>query len=329
MKKQGVMILSTGKFVPERILTNKDLENMVDTSDEWITQRTGIKERRIVDGVTSTTDLAINAAKNALSKTQLSPDEIELVIVATVTPEMFFPSTACLVQKELKLKNAFAFDISAACSGFIYGMAIATHFIQSGFCKNALVIGAEALSRITNWSDRSTCVLFGDGAGAAILSASDEDGILGFELGSDGENGLLLQCHAFGVSDIELSTAKENPSFYKIYMDGNEVYKFAVKIMPYAVEKVLGKVGLTSSDIDFFIPHQANVRIIESAAKRLKIPMEKVFVNLHKYGNTSAASIPIALDEAVSEGRIKKGDKVVLVGFGGGLTWASAVIKWI
>ncbi|ABP67195.1 3-oxoacyl-(acyl-carrier-protein) synthase III [Caldicellulosiruptor saccharolyticus DSM 8903] len=326
---QNVKILSTGRYVPDRVLTNYDLEKMVDTSDEWITQRTGIKERRIVDGTTSTTDLAVRAAKNAMDKAGILPDDIDLVIVATVTPEMFFPSTACLVQKELKLKNAFAFDISAACSGFIYAMAIATHFIQNGFCKNALVIGAEALSRITNWSDRSTCVLFGDGAGAAILSSSDEQGILGFELGSDGENGLLLYCHAFGLSDVTYSQVKENPNFRKIYMEGNEVYKFAVKIMPYAVEKVLEKVGLSSSDIDVFIPHQANIRIIESAAKRLKIPMEKVFVNLHKYGNTSAASIPIALDEAVEEGRIKKGDKVVLVGFGGGLTWASTVIKWV
>ncbi|WAM30886.1 beta-ketoacyl-ACP synthase III [Caldicellulosiruptor naganoensis] len=326
---QNVKILSTGRYVPDRVLTNYDLEKMVDTSDEWITQRTGIKERRIVDGTTSTTDLAVRAAKNAMDKAGILPDDIDLVIVATVTPEMFFPSTACLVQKELKLKNAFAFDISAACSGFIYAMAIATHFIQNGFCKNALVIGADALSRITNWSDRSTCVLFGDGAGAAILSSSDEQGILGFELGSDGENGLLLYCHAFGLSDVTYSQVKENPNFRKIYMEGNEVYKFAVKIMPYAVEEVLEKVGLSSSDIDVFIPHQANIRIIESAAKRLKIPMEKVFVNLHKYGNTSAASIPIALDEAVEEGRIKKGDKVVLVGFGGGLTWASTVIKWV
>ncbi|WAM35255.1 beta-ketoacyl-ACP synthase III [Caldicellulosiruptor acetigenus] len=327
--KQNVKILSTGRFVPEKILSNYDLEKMVETSDEWITQRTGIKERRIVDGRTSTTDLAVQAARNAMQKSGISPDEIELVIVATVTPEMFFPSTACLVQKELKLKNAFAFDISAACSGFIYGMAVATQFIQNGFCKTALVIGAEALSKITNWSDRSTCVLFGDGAGAAILTASSEEGILGFELGSDGENGLLLYCHAFGLSDLSYSQFKDMPNFRKIYMDGNEVYKFAVKIMPYAVEKVLEKVGLSSSDIDVFIPHQANIRIIESAAKRLKIPMEKVFVNLHKYGNTSAASIPIALDEAIEEGRIKKGDRIVLVGFGGGLTWASCAVKWI
>ncbi|ADQ04533.1 3-oxoacyl-(acyl-carrier-protein) synthase III [Caldicellulosiruptor owensensis OL] len=327
--KQNVKILSTGRFVPERILSNYDLENMVETSDEWITQRTGIKERRIVDGRTSTTDLAVQAARNAMQKAGILPDDIDLVIVATVTPEMFFPSTACLVQKELKLKNAFAFDISAACSGFIYGMAIATQFIQNGFCKTALVIGAEALSKITNWSDRSTCVLFGDGAGAAILTTSDEEGILGFELGSDGENGLLLYCHAFGLSDLNYSQSKNMPNFRKIYMDGNEVYKFAVKIMPYAVEKVLEKVGLSSSDIDVFIPHQANIRIIESAAKRLKIPMEKVFANLHKYGNTSAASIPIALDEAIEEGKIKKGDKIVLVGFGGGLTWASCAVKWI
>jgi len=327
--KQNVKILSTGRFVPERILSNHDLEKMVETSDEWITQRTGIKERRIVDGRTSTTDLAVQAARNAMQKAEILSDDIDLVIVATVTPEMFFPSTACLVQKELKLKNAFAFDISAACSGFIYGMAIATQFIQNGFCKTALVIGAEALSKITNWSDRSTCVLFGDGAGAAILTTSDEEGILGFELGSDGENGLLLYCHAFGLSDLSYSQSKDMPNFRKIYMDGNEVYKFAVKIMPYAVEKVLEKVGLSSSDIDVFIPHQANIRIIESAAKRLKIPMEKVFVNLHKYGNTSAASIPIALDEAIEEGKIKKGDKIVLVGFGGGLTWASCAVKWI
>jgi len=327
--KQNVKILSTGRFVPERILSNHDLEKMVETTDEWITQRTGIKERRIVDGRTSTTDLAVQAARNAMQKAGISPDEIDVVIVATVTPEMFFPSTACLVQKELKLKNAFAFDISAACSGFIYGMAIATQFIQNGFCKTALVIGAEGLSKITNWSDRSTCVLFGDGAGAAILTASNEEGILGFELGSDGENGLLLYCHAFGLSDLSYSQSKDMPNFRKIYMDGNEVYKFAVKIMPYAVEKVLEKVGLSSSDIDVFIPHQANIRIIESAAKRLKIPMEKVFVNLHKYGNTSAASIPIALDEAIEEGKIKKGDKIVLVGFGGGLTWASCAVKWI
>ena len=327
-KSISVGIIGTGSYVPESILTNKDLEKIVDTSDEWITTRTGIKERRKASSGVATSDMATKAAILALQDAKISAKDLDMIIVATVTPDMAFPSTACLVQKNIGADNAFAFDIEAACSGFIYGLSIAEQFIKSNSLRNVLVIGGETLSRITDYSDRNTCVLFGDGAGAAIVSKTyDGYGILSTYLGSDGTKGGLLYMPA-GGSKIPPSEKTVKESMHYIKMDGAGVFKFAVKIMAEAAEKALSKCGMDRDSIDFLIPHQANTRIIEAAAKRLKISNNKVFVNVDKYGNMSAASVAIALDEANREGRLKKDDIVVLVGFGGGLTWGSIVMKW-
>ena len=327
-KSISVGIIGTGSYVPESILTNKDLEKIVDTSDEWITTRTGIKERRKAPNEIATSDMATKAAILALQDAKISAKDLDMIIVATVTPDMAFPSTACLVQKNIGADNAFAFDIEAACSGFIYGLSIAEQFIKSNSLRNVLVIGGETLSRITDYSDRNTCVLFGDGAGAAIVSKTyDGYGILSTYLGSDGTKGGLLYMPA-GGSKIPPSEKTVKESMHYIKMDGAGVFKFAVKIMAEAAEKALSKCGMDRDSIDFLIPHQANTRIIEAAAKRLKISNNKVFVNVDKYGNMSAASVAIALDEANREGRLKKDDIVVLVGFGGGLTWGSIVMKW-
>ena len=327
-KSISVGIIGTGSYVPESILTNKDLEKIVDTSDEWITTRTGIKERRKASSGVATSDMATKAAILALQDAKISAKDLDMIIVATVTPDMAFPSTACLVQKNIGADNAFAFDIEAACSGFIYGLSIAEQFIKSNSLRTVLVIGGETLSRITDYSDRNTCVLFGDGAGAAIVSKTyDGYGILSTYLGSDGTKGGLLYMPA-GGSKIPPSEKTVKESMHYIKMDGAGVFKFAVKIMAEAAEKALSKCGMDRDSIDFLIPHQANTRIIEAAAKRLKISNNKVFVNVDKYGNMSAASVAIALDEANREGRLKKDDIVVLVGFGGGLTWGSIVMKW-
>jgi len=320
-------ITGLGKYIPPRVLTNKDLEKMVDTSDEWITTRTGIKERHLVEDGVSTSDIACDAAREALADAGLAVEDIDLIIVATVTPDMPFPSTACLVQEKLGAWNAAAFDLEAGCSGFVYSLAVAAQFIESGLYRNALVIGAEILSRITDWEDRSTCVLFGDGAGAAVIEATDKGGMLAFELGADGSGGKSLYIPAGGsLKPSSVTTIEEKGHF--IRMEGNQVFKFAVKTMGYAALKVIEKAGLQPEDVDLFVPHQANTRIIQSAANKLKLPEEKVFVNLPKYGNTSSASVPIALAEAREEGLIKDGDIIVLVAFGAGLTWASTVIEW-
>lgn len=327
-KMYSVGITGTGSYMPENILTNFQLEKIVDTSDQWIRKRTGIKNRRISDENTATSDLATMAAKNALKSAGISPTELELIIIATVTPDMSFPSTACIVQKNLGAAKAAAFDIEAACSGFVYALTVAEQFIKSGYYKNALVIGAETLSKITDWEDRSTCVLFGDGAGAVILERAEEGyGILSSNIGADGEQGHFLTLPAGGSRNPASVETIENKLHY-IKMAGNEVFKFAVRAMESSSHEALEKCGLSLEDIDYLIPHQANIRIIEAAAKRLNIPMDKVYVNLDNYGNMSSASIPVALDEAVNKGFIKKGQIVLLVAFGGGLTWASSIIKW-
>ncbi|MBP2640641.1 MAG: fabH 2 [Firmicutes bacterium] len=328
MNKNQAGILGIGSYIPEKIVTNKDLEKIMNTSDEWIVERTGIHERRVAADDQATSDLATEAARRALEDAGIGPDELDLIIVATVTPDMSFPSTACLVQNNLKAVNAAAFDLTAVCSGFVYGLAVGSQFIQTGLYKKVLVIGAEALSRIMDWTDRNTGMIFGDGAGAVVLGVTSPGcGILGIHLGSDGSGGDLLKVSAGGSRlPASLDTVAKRQHF--IYMNGKEVFKFAVKIMGDAANKALENAKLTAADIDCFVPHQANIRIVQSAAKRLGFPMEKVVVNVDKYGNTSAASIPIALDEAVKSGRIKNGNTILLVGFGGGLTWASSVIKW-
>lgn len=325
---QSVGILATGRYLPEKVLTNADLEKMVDTSDEWIVTRTGIKERRIAREDEASSDLAVAAARDALAKTNLSPEDIDLIIIATITPDYFFPSTGCVVQEKLGAKKAAVFDLSAACSGFLYGVSTASQFIATGMYRYALVIGVENLSKITDYTDRNTCVLFGDGAGAAILGpVEDGYGFLSFELGADGSGGNLLKLGA-GGSVRPLHKVEPGSKDNYIYMNGNEVFKFAVRMMNTASDRVLEKAGITKEDVDFLVPHQANLRIIDSAMKRLGLSYDKVVVNLDRYGNMSSASIPIALDEAIEQGRIKEGDLLVLVGFGGGLTWGASVLKW-
>ena len=326
--KKSVGIIGIGNYLPEKILTNKDLEKIVDTSDDWIVDRTGIKERRIVKAGEATSDLAARAAEEALKDAGVSADEIDLIIVATATPDMLFPSTACLVQDKIKATKAAAFDLSAGCSGFVYSLVVGSQFIQTGLYKKVLIIGAETLSKIVDWTDRNTCVLFGDGAGAVVLGEVPEGyGLLGSELGADGSGGDLLRVPA-GGSRIPTTSESLAQGLHYLQMSGSDVFKFAIKVMGEAAVKALDNAGLSSGDVDCLIPHQANIRIIQSAAKRLKLPMEKVMINVEKYGNTSAASIPIAMNEALQKNSIKKDDIVVLVGFGAGLTWASCVIKW-
>jgi 3-oxoacyl-[acyl-carrier-protein] synthase-3 len=322
-------ITGWGMCVPERVLTNADLAKVMDTTDEWITSRTGIRERRVVsDAKESTVTLAIRAGREALLTAALPPVELDLVIVATATPEYIFPSTACLVQDALGAVNAGAYDLSAGCSGFIYALSAAADAIRSGSADHVLVIGAETLSRITDWTDRNTCVLFGDGAGALIVSISHERcGILASVLGSDGSGGELLILPA-GGSHAPASHETVSAGEHFIKMNGREVFRFATTVMPRAAESVVRKAGWHLDDLKLIIPHQANTRIIESAVKRLSLPPERFFINLERYGNTSSASIPIALCEAIGEGRISSGDKLALVGFGAGLTWAAVAIEW-
>ncbi|MDF9408104.1 ketoacyl-ACP synthase III [Pelotomaculum isophthalicicum JI] len=322
-------ILGIGTYVPERILTNTELEKMVDTSDEWIRSRSGICERRIAGPEQATSDLASNAARRALADAGTAPEEIDLVICATDTADMIFPATACLVQDRIGVKKkAGAFDLAAGCTGFIYALTVGSQFIAAGACRRVLVIGAETMSRVIDWKDRSTCVLFGDGAGAVVLGpVSTGEGILATKLYSDGSGGPHLLLPA-GGSRRPASSDTLNSRLHYLQMNGREVFKFAVRVMGEAAEEVIAEAGLNKSDVDFFIPHQANIRIIEPAARRLGVPMEKVMVNVDRYGNTSTASIPLALEEAVRGGRINKGDHVVVVGFGAGLTWGAVVIKW-
>jgi len=325
MKKVG--IIGLGMYVPEKKLTNQDLEKMVDTSDEWITKRTGIKERRIAAKGQAASDLAVNAAKEALENAKLKPEDIDLIIVTTVTPDTRFPSTACWVQKALGAQKAACMDLSAACTGYIYGIVTAQQFIANGTYKNVLVIGVEVLSSITDWTDRNTCVLFGDGAGACVLSEVESGGILSTFLASDGKLGELLMLPGGGSRNPAThKTVDEKLHFIK--MRGNELFKHAVRLMGEATKYALDKAGLSWEDIDCVIPHQANIRILLAMAKRIGVPEKKIFMNISRYGNMSSASTATAFTEAVRDKKIKKGDIVVLVAFGGGLVWGACVIKW-
>jgi len=326
LKKVG--IIGLGKYLPEKRLTNEDLEKIVDTTDEWITERTGIKERRIARDDEATSDMAVNAAKKAIENAKLRPEDIDLIIVATITPDMFFPSTACVVQNKLGINHIPAFDISVACSGFIYGIAIADQFIKSGGYKHILVIAAEKMSSVVDWQDRSTCVLMGDGAGAAVLGEVENGGVLSIYLGADGSKGDLLMMPA-GGSRLPATASTVEARLHFLKMEGNVLFKHAVKVMAEAALKATEPLGLKGDDINLVIPHQANIRILNAVAKRMGIdPEKKVYLNIDKYGNMSAASSAVALTEAVEEGRVKKGDIIVLDAFGAGLTWGAIVIKW-
>ena len=328
METYSAGIIGLGMYVPEKILTNADIEKIVDTNSEWIIDRTGIKQRHVVEADVTTSDLAVRAAEAALADADLSAEDISLIIVATATPDMFFPSVACLVQTRIGAKNAAAFDLVAGCSGFVYALITACQFVQNGTYKNVLVIGAETLTKITDWTDRNTCVLFGDGAGAVVVSkVAEGHGLLGFDLGADGSGGELLKVEAGGTR-MPASVETVANKLHYIQMNGNEVYKFAVKIMGATALKAIERAGITVDDVNLLFPHQANIRIIQAAAKRLKLPMERVFVNVENYGNTSSASIPIALCEAKAAGRLIDEENSVLVGFGAGLTWAACVLKW-
>ena len=328
-KKNNAGIVGMGVCLPEKVLTNADLTRMIDTNDEWIRERTGIKERRIAEDSQAASDLGVIAAQRALKAAGILADEVDLIIVATATADMQFPSTACIIQEQLGLKNTPAFDVTAGCTGFIYALTIANQFIASGFYRTVLVVGTEVLSKVTNWKDRETCILLADGAGAVVLRpAAPGCGILSLKLGADGAGGKELLLPAGGSRmpvTPELVEANQN----KLQMNGSEVFKFAMKILPEVTEQALALADLHKEDIDLIVPHQANIRIIEAAARRLDLPMEKFMVNLDRYGNTSSASIPIAMHEAVETGRIKSGDVVVLTGFGAGLTWGSIVMQWI
>ncbi|WP_027363572.1 beta-ketoacyl-ACP synthase III [Desulfotruncus alcoholivorax] len=324
--RAGIVGLAT--YVPERVLTNSDLQKMVDTSDEWIVARTGIRERRVAAPEEATSDLAYQASVKALDDAGVKPDEIDLIITATNTPDMIFPATACLLQDRLGAKNAGAFDLLAGCTGFIYAVSVASQFIEAGNASTVLVVGSEVLTKIMNWQDRNTCVLFGDGAGAVVIRRVPGDrGILSSALGADGSGAYHLYMPGGGSRHpISAEVIEQGLQFTR--MNGREVFKFAVRAMEEGSAKVLQRAGLSVSDIDFLIPHQANIRIIEHAAKKMNLPMDRVAVNVDRYGNTSTASIPLALEESLNSGKIKDGDIVIMVGFGAGLTWAGMLMKW-
>ncbi|CAM4054490.1 beta-ketoacyl-ACP synthase III [Bacillus paramycoides] len=307
----NVGILGIGRYVPEKVVTNHDLEKIVDTSDEWIRTRTGIAERRIADDTIDTSYMAVEASKKALENAGVSGEDIDLILVATVTPDRSFPAVACVIQEAIGAKHAAAMDLSAACAGFMYGMITAQQFIQTGTYKNILVVGSDKLSKIVDWNDRNTAVLFGDGAGAIVMGAvSEGKGVLSFELGADGSGGKHLYQDEY------------------VMMNGREVFKFAVRQLGDSCLRVLEKAGLTKEDVDFLVPHQANIRIMESARERLNLPKEKMSMTIEKFGNTSASSIPIAMVEELQNGRIQDGDLIILVGFGGGLTWGAVALRW-
>lgn len=326
---RNAAITGTGAYLPETVLTNSDLEKMVDTSDEWIRQRTGIVERRIADDDVATSDLSVQAARWAIKSAQIDPIDIEMILVATVTPDTVFPSTACYVQKGIGAKNASAMDISAACAGFIYGLDLANGLIISGQYNTILVVGGEVFNNIVDWKDRNTCVLFGDGAGAAVVQATEEPkGILASYIGSDGDYAdINLLGIPAGGSRMPVTQDAIDNNLNKIQMNGREVFKLGVRLMPEAAQRVLRKANVSVDEIDLLIPHQANLRIIEAVGHRLGVPKEKVFVNVDKYGNTSAATVIIALDEAIRQGRAKPGDLILLVTFGSGLTWGSTLLR--
>ncbi|QAT41515.1 beta-ketoacyl-ACP synthase III [Clostridium sp. JN-9] len=322
-----VQIIGTGSYVPENVVTNEDLSKMVDTTDEWIATRTGIRERRISTGE-NTSQISTKAALKAIESANIKAKDIDLIIVATLTPDCFTPSTACIVQKNIGAVNAVCFDLSAACTGFIYALDTASQFIITGRYSNALVIGAETLSKILNWKDRSTCVLFGDGAGAAVIKTSDNNETISFYTASDGSKGDYLRSENVPVVNpfVKKSYALYDDNY--IHMDGKEIFKFAVNAMGETIKKLLEQSGESIDNIKYIVPHQANLRIIDFTAKRLKIDSSKFFVNLNKFGNTSAASIAIALDDLVRSNMLKPKDKIMLVGFGGGLTYGGAIFQW-
>jgi 3-oxoacyl-[acyl-carrier-protein] synthase III len=321
-------ITGWGSGIPEKVLTNFDLEKFVDTTDEWITTRTGIRERHVAGDHETTATLSVTAARQAIARANISPSQIDLVICCTASPDFIFPATACIIQNEIGAENAGAFDLEAACSGFIYGITVGSQFIKSGAYRTVLVVAAEVLSRFMDWHDRATCVLFGDGAGAVVLQASDtETGLLSFVLGSHGAGSDLIKLPG-GGSAIPATHESVDRGDHFLKMNGKEVYRFAVRIMGDSAAAAVDKSGLAYEDISICIPHQANTRIIASIADRLKLPPEKVFLNIDKYGNTSAASIPIALCEAVDQGLVKDGDNILFVAFGSGLTSGAAVVRW-
>jgi 3-oxoacyl-[acyl-carrier-protein] synthase III len=325
---RGSTITGIGRYLPRRVMTNLEIEKMVDTSDEWIVTRTGIKERRIAAPEEASSDLAYPAAQEALAHAGVTPEQLDLIIVGTATPDMLFPATACVLQDRLGAKQAGAFDLSAACSSWVYAVAVAHGYIAAGLAKTVLVVGAETLSKFTNWKDRNTCVLFGDSAGAVVMQACEPgSGFLSFYLGADGAGGPLIAIPA-GGSRIPASFESIERNQHYLQMNGREVYKFAVRCIPKAIEEAVQRAHLNIDDVDVFIPHQANIRIIDAAAGRLGQPREKFFINVERYGNTSSASVPVALYEAVHGGRIKAGDVVVMVAFGGGLTWGSCAMRW-
>jgi 3-oxoacyl-[acyl-carrier-protein] synthase-3 len=318
-------IAGTGSYLPEKVLTNADLEKMVDTNDEWIVSRSGIRERHIAADGETTGDLAFHAATRALEAAGLAAADVDLIVLGTTTPDIIFPSTACLLQHRLGANGCAAFDVNAACSGFIYALTIADKFIRSGAAKNALVIGAETLSRMIDWTDRTTCVLFGDGAGAVVLKADSEPGIMSTHLHADGGKKELL----YNPVGVSVGFKPELPNVgVKVMMSGSDVFKYAVKAMDSAVDEALEANGLDKTDVDWLIPHQANMRIIEATAKRLQMSMDRVIVTVDRTGNTSAGSVPLALDEAVRSGRVQRGQLILLEAFGGGFTWGSALVRY-
>lgn len=325
---RGSTIAGIGHYLPERILTNAEIEALVETSDEWIVTRTGIRERRIAAPEQASSDLGLEAAREAMADAGVGPDDLDLIIVGTATPDMLFPATACILQDRLGAKRAGAFDLSAACSSWVYGIAVAHGYVSSGMAETVLVVGAETLSKITNWKDRSTCVLFGDSAGAAVIRPCEPgQGFLSFYLGADGAGGPLISLPGGGSRYPASYETIERGDHY-LQMNGREVYKFAVRLIPKAIEEAASRAGVRLEDVDWFIPHQANIRIIDAAAERLGQPREKFFINVERFGNTSSASVPVALYEAVRGGKIRQGDLTVMVAFGGGLTWASTALRW-
>lgn len=329
MKSSGAKISAVSRYLPERRLTNADLERMVDTSNEWIIERTGIHERRIVDNGVATSDLAARAARDVLEKRGIGAEELDLIIVATVTPDMFFPSSACLLQEKIGATKAWAYDLSAACSGFLYALATGVQFVSTGTCRKVLVVGADVMSSIINFQDRSTCILFGDGAGAVLLEPTGEGqtGVVDFILHSDGSGGKFLYMPA-GGSQKPATAETVRKKMHYVHQDGRNVYRYAVKGMTEISEEILKRHGLTIADLKLYVPHQANLRIITSAAERLGLRRDQVAINIDRFANTTAATIPICLSEASEQGRLKAGDLVLLASFGAGFTWGSVLLRW-
>jgi 3-oxoacyl-[acyl-carrier-protein] synthase-3 len=322
-----VTITGIGCYAPDRVMTNAELSQIVDTSDEWIVERTGIRERRVARPDEALSDLALPAAKDALAQADVEPSEVDLLVVATVTPDMLFPSTGAILADQLGARDAAAYDLSAGCTGFVYAIAQAHGMVSAGLAEHALVVGGDVLSKIVDWQDRSTCVLFGDGAGAVVIERAPAGGFLGFELGADGSGGLQLYMPAGGSrAPASAETVAGRQHFAK--MNGREVFKFATRVLVDSAAKVLRQAGVPVGEVDLYVPHQANVRIIDHARKKLGIPAERTVVNVDRYGNTSSGSIPLALGEAEADGRLRQGDLVLMTGMGAGLTWGSALIEW-